>query len=69
LKVTKLSAAEALPALTPSLVHAGGAASLRPAFALLARLVEELRVWRVTMPDDLSRVREAARTVLCHAAG
>jgi hypothetical protein len=69
LKVTELSAAEGLPALTPSLVHAGGAASLRPAFALLARLVEELRVWRVTMPDDLSRVREAARTVLCHAAG
>jgi energy-coupling factor transporter ATP-binding protein EcfA2 len=69
LKVARLSPAQAIPALAPSLIHAGGAASLRPAFALLARLVEQVSVYRVTMPDDLSRIREAARRVLSHAAG
>jgi hypothetical protein len=68
LKVTRLSAAEALPALAPSLIHAGGVAALRPAFALLTRLVQGVPVYRVTMPDDLTRASEAARTALSHVA-
>jgi energy-coupling factor transporter ATP-binding protein EcfA2 len=64
LSVKRLSPTEALPALAPNLIHAGGPEALRPAFALLARAVQRTALYRVTMPDRLSEAPSAARALL-----
>jgi hypothetical protein len=64
LSVNRLSPAEALPALAPNLIHAGGPESLRPAFAQLARAVQGTALFRVTMPDRISEAPTAARALL-----
>jgi hypothetical protein len=64
LRVRKLSPAEAIPALVPSLIHAGDPGSLRPAFSLLARLVERAPAYRVAMPDAMSRAGTATASML-----
>lgn len=68
LEVTRLAAAQALPGLAPSLIHAGGADSLRPAFARLATLVESVAVFRVTMPDRLDGLGDATQSLLARVA-
>jgi hypothetical protein len=64
LSVRRLSPAEAVPTLVPSLIHAGGPDSFRAAFALLARLVERAPVYRVSMPDGISRAGAATDVLL-----
>jgi hypothetical protein len=64
LSVRRLSPAEAVPALVPSLIHAGGSGSFRAAFARLAWLVERAPVYRVSMPDQMSRVGAATARLL-----
>jgi hypothetical protein len=68
LAIRLLPPAEAVPALVPSLIHAGGPESLGPSFAQLVRLVERVPVYRVTMPDGLSRASEALRELLAEIA-
>jgi len=67
LEVTRLGAAEALPGLAPSLIHAGGTDSLRPAFARLATLLEHAPAFLVTMPDALDEALPATRSLLAEA--
>jgi energy-coupling factor transporter ATP-binding protein EcfA2 len=64
LSVKRLSPPEAIPALVPSLIHAGSSDSLRPAFSLLARLVERAPVYRVAMPDGMSGADAATARLL-----
>jgi hypothetical protein len=68
LTVTRLSPAEAIPALVPNLIHGGGPGSLRPAIALLVRLVERAPVYRVTMPDRMSRALAATGSLIGQVA-
>ena len=53
-----------MPALVPSLIHAGGPDSFHAAFALLARLAERAPVYRVSMPDGMSRAGAATAALL-----
>ena len=62
--IQRLAPAAAVAALTPSLIHRGGPEGLRPAIALLARLVEAAPVYRASMPDDLERGPAAATSLL-----
>jgi hypothetical protein len=64
LTVARLSPAEAIPGLVPDLIHAGGPDSLRPAFALLADLLQRVPAYRVSMPEGIQRAREATRALL-----
>ena len=64
LSVARLSPVEAVPALDHCLIHAGGSGSLRRAFSLLARLVERTPVFRVAMPDAMSRAGAATAGLL-----
>jgi energy-coupling factor transporter ATP-binding protein EcfA2 len=64
LRVRRLSPTEAIAALTPSLIHAGSPDSLRPAFSLLARLVERAPAYRVAMPDGIERATAATARLL-----
>ena len=69
LRVTRLRAAEAVPALVPDLLHAGGPDALRPAFAHLVRIVESVPVYGVSMPNRLSGAAAATRSLLGRVAG
>jgi hypothetical protein len=69
LTVEQLTASGALPVLVPNLIHAGGPDSLRAAFALLARAVEPVSLYRVAMPDRMSAAPAAARALLEQVAG
>ena len=64
LAVERLTASGALPVLVPSLIHAGGPDSLRGAFALLARAVEPVSLYRVAMPDRMAAAPAAAQALL-----
>lgn len=68
LEVGRLSPSEAVPALVPSLIHAGGPLALRHAFERLVRLVERVPVYRVTMPDRASGACDATRALLAEVA-
>ena len=69
LSVARLPAAEAVPVLVPDLLHGGGPGSLRPAFSLLIGLLALVPVYRVSLPDGLSRAPAATRSVLDEVAG
>jgi hypothetical protein len=64
LAVRELSPWEALPVLAPSLMHAGGPTSLRPAFGRLVRLLERVPAFRVSMPDCIGDAPDATRSLL-----
>ena len=64
LEVTRVGAAEALPALAPNLIHAGGTESLRPALRPPGGPAGARAAFRVTMPDALNEVMPAARSLL-----
>jgi hypothetical protein len=68
LNVRRLSPTEAIPVLAPNLIHAGSVSSFRAAFSLLARLVQETPVYRISMPDRMSRAPAATAAVLDQVA-
>jgi hypothetical protein len=64
LEITPLGPAAAVPALVPSLVHSGEPAALARAFGLLARVLERVPAYRVSLPDDLRLVGPSVGSVL-----
>jgi hypothetical protein len=64
LDVTPLEPARAVPTLVPSLVHGGDVPALRAQLERLARLLELVPAFRVTMPDDLEAAPQATRSLL-----
>jgi hypothetical protein len=64
LRIERLEPALALALLTPHLVHSGGLASIGMAFGGLAKLLGSAPAFRVTLPDDLEALPEAAERLL-----
>jgi energy-coupling factor transporter ATP-binding protein EcfA2 len=64
LQLDAMSPARAVPALVPSLIHAGDENALRTAFEGLVGLLELVPAFRVTMPDDLAGAPQATRSLV-----
>lgn len=58
--MTACDPAEAILWLVPHLMHSGGTESFRPAFSRLAGLLGSIPAVRVSMPDDLDLLPDAA---------
>ena len=69
LTVDPLQAVEALVLLTPSLAHTGGRASLGQAFGLLGSLLQRVPAFRISLPDSLDALPEAALHLLDRPLG
>ena len=69
LRVEPLQAVRALVLLTPSLAHTGGQASLARSFALLGSLLQKVPTFRVSLPDSLDALPEAAGRLLDRPLG
>jgi hypothetical protein len=64
LESERLEPARALALLTPNLVHSGGRGAIAAAFARLARVLGAVPVLRVSFPDDLGALPDAAKSFL-----
>jgi hypothetical protein len=64
LEVERLEPARALALLTSNLVHSGGRGAIAAAFERLADLLTTAPALRVSFPDDLAALPDAAQTFL-----
>lgn len=69
LEIEPLEPARALAMVTPNLVHSGAHAAIGDAFGSLAGLLSLAPVFRVSLPDDLDALPEAAMDLLDKVAG
>jgi hypothetical protein len=64
LHIRPLTPADAVPALMPGLIHSGEPRALARSFALLARLLERVPAYRVSMPSRLDEAPAATALLL-----